>query len=207
MCLYIVCRSRELQTYSIEMIHDMLKLLDLTQGFYFHPCNCSSSSGINFGRPRQSSRSYFTPPHPTIADNGFLNRRLYICVNHFFLLCLLYSAVHSCICCNRLLTYELKVSSHIHTSFTMPSYSRVFSRYISCSRRNKMPLNVSSVYSNQGEFQTFPSRRSVVHSTEGMIACSQPLAARCGLKVLDAGGNAAVGYSTPHFQNLCIDSL
>jgi gamma-glutamyltranspeptidase/glutathione hydrolase len=32
----------------------------------------------------------------------------------------------------------------------------------------------------------------VVHSTEGMIACTQPLAARCGLKVLAAGGNAAV---------------
>ncbi|RKF61828.1 Glutathione hydrolase-like YwrD proenzyme [Erysiphe neolycopersici] len=41
------------------------------------------------------------------------------------------------------------------------------------------------------EFQRFNSRRSVVHSTEGMIACTQPLAARCGLKILEAGGNAA----------------
>jgi hypothetical protein len=32
----------------------------------------------------------------------------------------------------------------------------------------------------------------VVHSTEGIIACTQPLAARCGLKILAAGGNAAV---------------
>ena len=56
-----------------------------------------------------------------------------------------------------------------------------------------MPLNLDSVYpATDPEFQSFPSRRSVVHSTEGMIACTQPLAARCGLKVLDAGGNVAV---------------
>jgi hypothetical protein len=33
----------------------------------------------------------------------------------------------------------------------------------------------------------------VVHSTEGIVACTQPLAARCGLKVLAMGGNCAVG--------------
>jgi gamma-glutamyltranspeptidase/glutathione hydrolase len=38
----------------------------------------------------------------------------------------------------------------------------------------------------------FSSRRSVVHSTEGIVTCTQPLAARCGLKILDLGGNAAV---------------
>ncbi|TVY80490.1 Glutathione hydrolase-like proenzyme [Lachnellula suecica] len=55
-----------------------------------------------------------------------------------------------------------------------------------------MPLNLDSVYpAEDPEFQSFPSRRSVVHSTQGMIACTQPLAARCGLKILDAGGNAA----------------
>ncbi|EHK98483.1 putative gamma-glutamyltransferase ywrD [Glarea lozoyensis 74030] len=55
-----------------------------------------------------------------------------------------------------------------------------------------MPLNLKSVFpASDPEFQSFPSRRSVVHSTEGMVACTQPLAARCGLKVLDAGGNAA----------------
>jgi len=42
------------------------------------------------------------------------------------------------------------------------------------------------------EFIAFPSRRSVVHSTEGMVACTQPLAAKCGLKILAQGGNAAV---------------
>jgi gamma-glutamyltranspeptidase/glutathione hydrolase len=56
-----------------------------------------------------------------------------------------------------------------------------------------MPLNANSVYpASVPEFLSFPSRRSVVHSTEGMVACTQPLAARCGLKILDAGGNAAV---------------
>ncbi|KAH7419953.1 putative gamma-glutamyltransferase ywrD [Cadophora sp. MPI-SDFR-AT-0126] len=55
-----------------------------------------------------------------------------------------------------------------------------------------MPLNVKSIYpATEPQFQHFPSRRSVVHSTEGMIACTQPLAARCGLKILDMGGNAA----------------
>ncbi|KAG5974136.1 hypothetical protein E4U55_000080 [Claviceps digitariae] len=37
----------------------------------------------------------------------------------------------------------------------------------------------------------FPSRRSVVHSRDGIVACTQPLAAKCGLDVLRAGGNAA----------------
>ncbi|KAF8852156.1 putative gamma-glutamyltransferase ywrD [Acephala macrosclerotiorum] len=55
-----------------------------------------------------------------------------------------------------------------------------------------MPLNKNSVYpTTEPSFVTFPSRRSVVHSTQGIVACTQPLAARCGLKVLDAGGNAA----------------
>ncbi|KAJ6437281.1 gamma-glutamyltransferase [Purpureocillium lavendulum] len=43
----------------------------------------------------------------------------------------------------------------------------------------------------------FESRRSVVHSTEGIVACSQPLAAKCGLDVLRAGGNAAHVYGAP----------
>jgi len=47
----------------------------------------------------------------------------------------------------------------------------------------------------------FISRRSVVHSTEGIVACTQPLAARCGLKVLAAGGNAAVSFPDPTFES------
>jgi hypothetical protein len=65
-------------------------------------------------------------------------------------------------------------------------------------KRNEMPLNLNSVYpAVHPEFQSFPSRRSVVHSTQGIVACTQPLAARCGLKILDAGGNAAVSCTYP----------
>jgi hypothetical protein len=38
--------------------------------------------------------------------------------------------------------------------------------------------------------QRFPSRRSVVYGTKGMVACSQPLAAEAGLEILRRGGNA-----------------
>ncbi|KAJ6442410.1 gamma-glutamyltranspeptidase [Purpureocillium lavendulum] len=40
-------------------------------------------------------------------------------------------------------------------------------------------------------FTRFASRRSAVHSTEGIVACTQPLAAKCGVEILRAGGNAA----------------
>ncbi|RCI12335.1 hypothetical protein L249_1109 [Ophiocordyceps polyrhachis-furcata BCC 54312] len=57
-----------------------------------------------------------------------------------------------------------------------------------------MPLTSSSLYPGESsrDLYKFPSRRSVVHSTSGIVACSQPLAAKCGLEVLRAGGNAAV---------------
>lgn len=59
-----------------------------------------------------------------------------------------------------------------------------------------MPLTSSSVYQPPAEaFAKFPSRRSVVHSTEAIVACTQPLAAQCGLEILRAGGNAAVSFS------------
>ena len=55
-----------------------------------------------------------------------------------------------------------------------------------------MPLNASTIYpSSDPDFISFPSRRSVVHSTKGIVACTQPLAARCGQRILEAGGNAA----------------
>ncbi|KAK4043075.1 putative gamma-glutamyltransferase YwrD [Parachaetomium inaequale] len=55
-----------------------------------------------------------------------------------------------------------------------------------------MPLTTPSVYPPaSGEFMKWPSRRSVVHSTGGMVACTQPLAAKCGIAILNAGGNAA----------------
>ena len=55
-----------------------------------------------------------------------------------------------------------------------------------------MPLSASAIYpSPDSDFVPFPSRRSVVHSTNGMIACTQPLAAQAGQRILRAGGNAA----------------
>ncbi|KAG8947659.1 hypothetical protein FRC04_010593 [Tulasnella sp. 424] len=44
---------------------------------------------------------------------------------------------------------------------------------------------------NPPNFQVFPSRRSVVYGTKGVVACSQPLAAEAGLEILRKGGNAA----------------
>ncbi|KAL9053712.1 MAG: hypothetical protein Q9162_004586 [Coniocarpon cinnabarinum] len=41
------------------------------------------------------------------------------------------------------------------------------------------------------EYVRFASRRSVVHSTRGIVSASQPLAARAGVRILDKGGNAA----------------
>ena len=55
-----------------------------------------------------------------------------------------------------------------------------------------MPLNASAIFpSSDPEFISFPSRRSVVHSANGIVACTQPLAAEAGQRILRAGGNAA----------------
>ncbi|KAI8268906.1 hypothetical protein K4K58_003693 [Colletotrichum sp. SAR11_239] len=55
-----------------------------------------------------------------------------------------------------------------------------------------MPLSTSALLTPQAqEFVKFPSRRSVVHSTKGIVSCTQPLAAKCGIEILQAGGNAA----------------
>ncbi|KAI4130059.1 MAG: hypothetical protein LQ347_003516 [Umbilicaria vellea] len=55
-----------------------------------------------------------------------------------------------------------------------------------------MPLNADAIYpSSDPRFVNFPSRRSVVHSLNGVVACTQPLAAQAGQRILRAGGNAA----------------
>ncbi|KAK5108317.1 hypothetical protein LTR62_008413 [Meristemomyces frigidus] len=54
-----------------------------------------------------------------------------------------------------------------------------------------MPLHTSAIQPGEAEFLTFPSRRSVVHSTHGIVSSTQPLASQCGLEILRKGGNCA----------------
>lgn len=50
----------------------------------------------------------------------------------------------------------------------------------------------SDIYpSKDPKFVRFASRRSPVHSTKGIVSCTQPLASRAGIKILEQGGNAA----------------
>ncbi|KAF2800144.1 acylase ACY 1 [Melanomma pulvis-pyrius CBS 109.77] len=44
---------------------------------------------------------------------------------------------------------------------------------------------------HEPQFTRFPSRRSVVHSTQGIVSSTQPLATAAGLDILRKGGNAA----------------
>jgi hypothetical protein len=54
-------------------------------------------------------------------------------------------------------------------------------------------MKASAVFpAEEAMFMRTPSRRSVVHSTKGMVACTQPLAAEAGQRILRMGGNAAV---------------
>ncbi|KAK7527354.1 nucleophile aminohydrolase [Phyllosticta citriasiana] len=55
-----------------------------------------------------------------------------------------------------------------------------------------MPLNSQAIYpAADPEFINFPSRRSTVHSTKGIVASTQPLASQAGIQILREGGNAA----------------
>jgi gamma-glutamyltranspeptidase/glutathione hydrolase len=54
-----------------------------------------------------------------------------------------------------------------------------------------MPRAKATFLASDPDFVSFPSRRSVVHSTNGIVACTQPLAAQAGQRILSAGGNAA----------------
>lgn len=69
-----------------------------------------------------------------------------------------------------------------------------------------MPLTSDSLFQEPArDAYRFASRRSVVHSTEGIVSCSQPLAAKCGLDILRAGGNAAVSHDTIFLNHfLCL---
>ncbi|KDN52112.1 gamma-glutamyltranspeptidase [Tilletiaria anomala UBC 951] len=56
----------------------------------------------------------------------------------------------------------------------------------------RQPLKWDKVHPKHSEhFAAFPSRRSTVMGSRGMVACSQPLAASAGIAILEKGGNAA----------------
>ncbi|KAF8349778.1 gamma-glutamyltranspeptidase [Amanita rubescens] len=52
-------------------------------------------------------------------------------------------------------------------------------------------INWSKIGQPDFVFQRFPSRRSVIYGTKGMVSSSQPLATEAGLEILRKGGNAA----------------
>lgn len=55
-----------------------------------------------------------------------------------------------------------------------------------------MPLHPSAIYPGADpKFNPFPSRRSVIHSSKGIVASTQPLATACGIEILNKGGNCA----------------
>ena len=53
-------------------------------------------------------------------------------------------------------------------------------------------VNWDLVDNAQPAFERFPSRRSVVYGTKGVVACSQPLACQAGIEILNKGGNASM---------------
>jgi hypothetical protein len=62
-------------------------------------------------------------------------------------------------------------------------------------------IDWSKVDSPEPVLQRFPSRRSVVYGTKGVVSSSQPLATEAGLEILRLGGNA--GTSVPFVKSPC----
>ncbi|KAJ7024451.1 gamma-glutamyltranspeptidase [Mycena alexandri] len=56
---------------------------------------------------------------------------------------------------------------------------------------SKISIDWDKINAPELAFTRFPSRRSVVYSTKGIVSASQPLAVAAGLEILRQGGNAA----------------
>ncbi|KAJ7786191.1 gamma-glutamyltranspeptidase [Mycena metata] len=56
---------------------------------------------------------------------------------------------------------------------------------------SKIKIDWDKIATPEPVLTRFPSRRSVVYSTKGIVAASQPLAVEAGLEILRKGGNAA----------------
>lgn len=80
----------------------------------------------------------------------------------------------------------------ISTLLNPLGYLRLGRKADSQDTEKKSVGDMEYVKPSSSPFVAFPSRRSVVHSTNGIVSCTQPLAAQAGLKVLRDGGNAAV---------------
>ena len=55
-----------------------------------------------------------------------------------------------------------------------------------------MKVDWSKVEQPDVVFSRFPSRRSIIYGSKGVVAASQPLAVEAGLEILRKGGNAGV---------------
>lgn len=62
------------------------------------------------------------------------------------------------------------------------------------------PNEDSRPFGDEASLFPFISRRSVVYSTDGMVACSQPLAAEAGQRILRMGGNAAASLMDTNLE-------
>ena len=58
--------------------------------------------------------------------------------------------------------------------------------------RANMKIDWDKVDRPEIVLQRFPSRRSVVYGTKGVVSSSQPLATEAGLEILRKGGNAGM---------------
>lgn len=63
---------------------------------------------------------------------------------------------------------------------------------IPCIMTSRIKIDWEKVHHPDLVFQRFPSRRSVVYGTKGIVSSSQPLATQAGLEILRRGGNAGL---------------